>query len=72
MKLLTNIKSSTEPILVEKSEDMVYVRKNIEVKTEVDPVFNIEAFVYTYDEEQYSRIEYLEKEVEELKKLITE
>ena len=72
MKLLTNIKSSTEPILIEKSEDMVYVRKNIEVKTEVDPVFNIEAFVYTYDEEQYSRIEYLEKEVEELKKLITE
>jgi hypothetical protein len=60
MKELTNIKSETRPAEIDdfSSETTVYLRYNIEESIEVDPIFNTEKPVYTYNETQYSFAEW--------------
>lgn len=55
MIIVKNIKSTIKPDEIDDSNnDKVYVRSNIIESIEVDPVFNKEYTIYTYDEIQYS------------------
>ena len=56
MKLLSGVKSQTKPIEIDdfSSQTTVFVRNNIKETIEIDPVFNTESIIYTYDERQYT------------------
>ena len=68
MVIIKNINSTTRPVEIDDTKDnMVYVRSNIVESVEVDPVFNTEYTIYTYDEIHYSLPEWNKLNIETLK-----
>lgn len=69
MKTITNIRSNTKPIELDdfSSNSFVYVRSNIEETIEIDPVFNTENTIYTYDEVEYTLAEWTKISNESIK-----
>lgn len=68
MKLIEGIKSTTRPeeIDTHSSETTVFVRSNIKEEVEIDPIFNTKHIVYTYDETQYTVLEWTSMKLNEL------
>ena len=54
MEIKTNIRSTVKPEINSSDDKYVYERSNIQKIVEIDPVFQKDSVLYSYDETRYT------------------